>query len=131
MVSLFGLSIKPAGERDVSKVRPSLISKRNPSHIIAGIRVHLCNLAAQSGASLFLHEYSSPVLLSAPEWIYDKTEGIVATANATFTHAIIEDLMYVGNWTVLEEVKGFERLTLHGVQEAAKLWIVARPRSTL
>lgn len=112
------------------KVHPGLISKRDLSHILVGIRVHLCNLAAQSGASLFLHEYSSPVLLSAPEWIYDKAEGIVATANATFTHAIVEDLTYVGNWTVLEEVKGFERLTLHGVQEAAKLWIIARPRST-
>jgi len=102
----------------------------NSPHIFIGIRVHICNLAAQSGASLFLHEYSSPVLLSAPEWIYDKTEGIVATNNATFTHAIVEGLMYLGHWTVLEEVKGFERLTLHGVQEAAKLWIVARPRST-
>lgn len=112
-------------------VCPALILKRNSSYIITGIRVHLCNLAAQSGASLFLHEYSSPGLHSAPEWVYDKTEGIVPTANATFTHAIIEDLTHLGNWTVLEEVKGFERLTLHGVQQAAKLWVVARTRSAL
>ena len=112
-------------------VCPALILKRTSSHITAGIRVHLCNLAAQSGASLFLHEYSSPGLHSAPEWIYDKTEGIVSTANATFTHAIIEDLTHLGNWTVLEEVKGFERLTLHGVQQAAKLWVVARTPSSL
>ena len=122
--------MKPPGERAILKVHPGLVSKWNPPHIFAGIRVHLCNLAAQSGASLFLHEYSSPVLLSAPEWVYDKAEGIVATANATFTHAIVEDLTSIGNWTVLEEVKGFERLTLHGVQEAVKLWIVARPHST-
>lgn len=55
----------------------------------------------------------------------------MSTANATFTHAIIEDLTHLGNWTVLEEVKGFERLTLHGVQQAAKLWVVARTPSTL
>jgi alpha-1,6-mannosyltransferase len=108
-----------------------LISKRNSSHAFVGLQVHLCNLAVQSGASLFLHEYSSPVLLSASEWIYDKTEGIVATSNATFTHAIVEDLAHVGNWTTLEEIKGFECLTLHGMQEAAKLWIIARPHSTL
>jgi len=118
--------MKP-GERATLMVCRALISKRNSSHIIVGIRVHLCNLATQSGASLFLHEYSLPALVSAPGWIYDKTEGIVATANATFTHAIIEDLMHLGNWTILEEVKGFERLTLHGVQEAAKLWIIADP----
>lgn len=112
-------------------MRPGLISKRNPPHISVGVRVHLCNLAAQSGASLFLHEYSSPVLLSAPEWIYDKTEGIVATAKTTFTHAIVEDLTHLGNWTVLQEVRGFERLTLRGVQESVKLWIVARTHSTL
>ena len=119
------LSMKPGGERATLMVCPVLISKRNSSYIIVGIRVHLCNLATQSGASLFLHEYSPP------GWIYDKTEGIVATANATFTHAIIEDLAHLGNWTVLEEVRGFERLTLHGVQEAAKLWIVERSRNTL
>jgi hypothetical protein len=119
------------GERAMLTVCPTLISKRNSSHIIVGIRAHLCNLAIQSGASLFLHEYSSPALVSAPGWIYDKTEGIVATANATFTHAIIEDLTHLGSWTMVEEVRGFDRLTLHGVEEAAKLWIVARTRSTL
>ena len=123
--------MKLGGERAMLMVCPALILKRGSSHIIAGIRVHLCNLATQSGASLFLHEYSSPALHSTPEWIYDKTEGIVPTANATFTHAIIEDLTHLGNWTVLDEVKGFERLTLRGVQQATKLWVVARTRSAL
>jgi hypothetical protein len=127
----YELSMKSEGESVTLMVCLVSLSKRNSSHITVGIQVHLCNLATQSGASLFLHEYSLPFLLSAPEWIYDKSEGIIATANATFTHAIVEDIAHLGNWTVLEEVKGFERLTLHGVQEAAKLWIIARPRSTL
>ena len=121
--------MKLEGEIVMLRVRLGLTSKQNSSHIFVGVRVHLCNLAAQSGASLFLHENSSPVLLSPPDWIYDKTEGIVATANATFTHAIVEDLTHLANWTVLEEVNGFERLTLHGVQETPELWIIARPRS--
>ncbi|KAF7290124.1 Mannosyltransferase [Mycena chlorophos] len=56
------------------------------------VRAHVCNLALQSGASLFTHIHAPPYpqyLPSAGDWVYDKTDAPASFAN--FTHLISED----------------------------------------
>ncbi|KAF7314395.1 Mannosyltransferase [Mycena kentingensis (nom. inval.)] len=57
----------------------------------APVRAHLCNLALQSGASLFTHIHAPPYpsyLSPAGDWIYDKSDSPTSFAN--FTHLVSE-----------------------------------------
>ncbi|KAA1476212.1 alpha-1,6-mannosyltransferase subunit [Dentipellis sp. KUC8613] len=118
----------------------------------ANVHVHISNLAAQTGASLFLQTHAPPYpafidASSANNWTYDKTEDLSArdlAAMPGLTHAITEAPLGRG-WTVVDVVKGFERWALQrdvkglvereGIEgllgvlkmvEGEKLWILER-----
>lgn len=65
---------------------------------LVAVHVHMSNLAAQTGASLFLHTHAPPFLsdLTAPpnrNWVYDKTEHLtpqLLTGSKEVTHVIAE-----------------------------------------
>lgn len=89
------------------------------------MHVHISNLAAQTGASLFLQTHAPPYLTQigihpppkSHNWVYNKTENLTQldiTNTKDFTHVIAE----VGDdaagfalqqWDVVEAVEGFER----------------------
>jgi alpha-1,6-mannosyltransferase len=86
------------------------------------VHVHIGNLAAQSGASLFLHTHSPPYrpdlgivppsISAAHPWIYNKTENLTPADiayDSSFTHAIAEetDLLPVGSLYAVEVIDGF------------------------
>jgi alpha-1,6-mannosyltransferase len=84
------------------------------------VHVHIANLAAQSGASLFLHThappYRSPLGIRSPTisaaWIYNKTENLAPTHiayDSVFTHVIAEsrDSLPAGRWEVVDAIDGF------------------------
>ncbi|KAF8055562.1 glycosyltransferase family 22 protein [Lyophyllum atratum] len=93
------------------------------------VHVHISNLAAQTGASLFLHFNEGPRLpgthvLSSKEchrgckgacWVYNKTESLATedlTANTFVTHLITEtkpDALAARHWKTVASVKSFER----------------------
>lgn len=60
--------------------------------------MHISNLAAQTGASLFLHTHAPPFLseFTTPlnrDWVYDKTENLtpqLLTGSKAVTHVIAE-----------------------------------------
>ena len=91
-----------------------------------GVNIHICNLAAQTGASLFLHEHAAPYLANttSPDWSYDKTEGMVDMGQ--FTHAIVENLASVDGWKVDTVVEAFNGVTKRGLRYAPALWIVSQ-----
>ncbi|TFY59156.1 hypothetical protein EVG20_g7892 [Dentipellis fragilis] len=118
----------------------------------ASVHVHIANLAAQTGASLFLQTHAPPYpafidASSANNWTYDKTEDLSArdlAAMPGLTHAITEEPLGRG-WTVIDVVKGFKRWALEkdvkglvereGIEgllgvlkmvEGEKLWILER-----
>lgn len=82
------------------------------------IHVHICDLAAQTGSSLFLHEN--------PEWVYDKDEK--GPRNASITHVIAEEKPTWGKWKEVAVVEGFERLDWSNLDIKTKemLWIMER-----
>ena len=64
--------------------------------------VHICNLAAQTGASLFTQVHD--------DWTYDKTEGLSLaklTWSQTYTHLIAEPANPPRGWRVAETFDGF------------------------
>jgi alpha-1,6-mannosyltransferase len=68
------------------------------------VHVHICNLAAQTGASLFTHAHDA--------WTYNKTENLTPAQlrAAPFTHLLAEtpaDFAGAG-WTVRESVRAFD-----------------------
>ena len=60
------------------------------------VHVHISNLAAQTGASLFLQTHSAPYppflpsLTSGQNWTYNKTENLTTYSPSPFTHLIVE-----------------------------------------
>ncbi|KAH0832984.1 glycosyltransferase family 22 protein [Lanmaoa asiatica] len=88
--------------------------------IPAIVHVHISNLAAQTGASLFLHEHAPPILSaslpSEPSWTYNKTESLTRSmiSSSSFTHLIAESPEMAGEeWTVVEAILGFKRWKLN------------------
>lgn len=87
----------------------------NGNHFL--VHVHIANLAAQSGASLFLHEHSYPYptylrLPTHTDWIYNKTENMTPsdlTSATHFTHLIVEDrtLFSTTEWLTADCIKAF------------------------
>ena len=83
------------------------------------VHVHIANLAAQSGASLFLHTHAPPYRSrlgvlppSSSSWIYNKTENLAPSYiayDSPFTHAIAEskDALPAGRWQVVDVIDGF------------------------
>jgi alpha-1,6-mannosyltransferase len=89
------------------------------------VHVHIANLAAQSGASLFLHTHAPPYrsrlgilppfAYAARPWIYNKTENLTPADiayNSPFTHVIAEnrDALPPGRWQVVDVIDGFRGL---------------------
>lgn len=104
-------------------VNPSPFSAwRTENEHIIPVHVHIGNLAAQSGASLFLHAHSPPyrphlgIVPSSTSathpWVYNKTENLTPANiahDSSFTHAIAEDrdLLPVGSLDAVEVIDGF------------------------
>ncbi|KAI0649537.1 Alg9-like mannosyltransferase family-domain-containing protein [Trametes meyenii] len=90
------------------------------------VHVHISNLAAQTGASLFLHSNAPPFFPGLEtghptDWIYDKTENLsfrALTVSREITHLIAEvnSLPHTGAgleaWTPVAVVDGFDRWEL-------------------
>jgi alpha-1,6-mannosyltransferase len=87
------------------------------------VHVHISNLAAQTGASLFLHNNSPPYtpLIPAPatgDWVYNKTENLTShdlTTSTSLTHLIAEssaEFVGTGGWNLVGSVQGFSRWKL-------------------
>lgn len=93
------------------------------------MHVHICNLAAQTGASLFTQKHSPPGLITQPgsdtPVVYSKTESLTPSQLTSgsppydFTHLIIEKhpTLFLGGlprgerdkWEVVATLYGFER----------------------
>jgi alpha-1,6-mannosyltransferase len=87
------------------------------------VHVHIANLAAQSGASLFLHTHAPPyrsslgilppAVSAGHPWIYNKTEHLTPADfayHSLFTHVIAEsgDALPAGRWEVVDVIDGFQ-----------------------
>ncbi|KAL5504359.1 PIM1 [Sanghuangporus vaninii] len=88
------------------------------------VHVHISNLAAQTGASLFLQTHAPPYPSFLPtleskqnNWIYNKTENLTPsdiTSSRHFTHAIIEasdlnsNAFPLESWEVVKCVSAFD-----------------------
>ncbi|PSR76658.1 hypothetical protein PHLCEN_2v8255 [Hermanssonia centrifuga] len=117
----------PGGEA-LSRFNELYASRQN-------VHVHISNLAAQTGASLFLQTHAPPYLpgysIAPPEhsayWRYDKTENLTPTAltaSGNITHAIAEitdraapnSFAATGfpkhQWIMTAVITGLERLRL-------------------
>jgi alpha-1,6-mannosyltransferase len=104
--------------KGVSDGIPSL-SHRNYSLSLTPVHVHVSNLAAQTGASLFLQTYSAPFHPSLPNppldlnWTYNKTENLTTYSPSRFTHLIAEASEPVPRgWRKVECVEGLGRWSL-------------------
>jgi len=72
------------------------------------VHVHISNLAAQSGSSLFLH--------TNPTWVYDKNETLPTPVPEYFTHLISEypvSAYEKAGWRTVECVDGFDRWSIN------------------
>lgn len=84
--------------------------------------MHISNLAAQTGATLFLQLNAPPYYPPRPAppavWVYNKTENLspaaLSVSGASFTHLIselspVEDATLRSHWKVAGVVAGFDR----------------------
>ncbi|KAL5486268.1 ECM39 [Sanghuangporus weigelae] len=102
------------------------------------MHVHISNLAAQTGASLFLQTHSPPYPSFLPSlestqnnWIYNKTENLTPsdiTSSRHFTHAIVEasdldsNAFPLASWEVVKCVSAFDGFrVVRGVSGASGL----------
>nr|VWO95749.1 N/A [Ganoderma boninense] len=99
------------------------------------VHVHISNLAAQTGASLFLHRNAPPFhpAIGSPahtQWVYDKTENLsladlARARNATHVIAEVEEL-HKGDrkdadaWIEVARVAGFDGWRFGGVRALAQ-----------
>ena len=95
---------------------------------LAPPHIHISNLAAQSGASLFLQLHSSPHYHHQPlsnthdEWVYNKTENLTisilcSSSSPVITHLISEippskDPLLDQHWYTVQVVEGFDRWSI-------------------
>ncbi|KAF9649276.1 alpha-1,6-mannosyltransferase subunit [Thelephora ganbajun] len=86
---------------------------------VDNVHVHISNLAAQTGASLFLQTRSAPYHPSLPSpysglnWTYNKTEDLTTYSPSRFTHLIAEASEPVPwGWKKVDCVEGFDRWSL-------------------
>ena len=101
-----------------------------PSSSPIPVHVHISNLAAQTGASLFLHTHAPPFFshFDAPptrDWVYDKTEHLppqLLTGSKEVTHVIAEydggssplPVGFSANyWRPVARISGFDRWTIN------------------
>ena len=87
---------------------------------LPSVHVHISNLAAQTGASLFLQTRSTPYhpSLSAPSlgrnWTYNKTENLTTYSPSRFTHLIAEASEPVPRgWKKVDCIEGFDSWSLN------------------
>ncbi|CAL1695049.1 unnamed protein product [Somion occarium] len=89
------------------------------------VHVHISNLAAQTGVSLFLQTHAPPypsqIGIKPPpksyNWVYNKTENLTPqdiTNGRHFTHAIVEvgpdvSTFSMREWDVVDTIQAFER----------------------
>ncbi|KAL0953154.1 hypothetical protein HGRIS_004417 [Hohenbuehelia grisea] len=106
---------------DLLHARLAAASTLRPQDTVTA-NVHICNLAAQTGASLFTQTFSPPYL--SPTWanahnihaVYNKTEGMspfaITTVDPSYSHLIIEmppDMFFgAGKWKVVGTVQAFD-----------------------
>lgn len=96
----------------------------NPTTTTSPVHVHISNLAAQTGASLFTQRHSDPQWQhsgseAGNQWKYDKTEGLLVDeltkAGSPYTHLILEELpsekvLKKRGWRVVSTVNALERV---------------------
>ena len=90
------------------------------------VHVHISNLAAQTGASLFLQRNAPPFYPGLAEpphtnWTYDKTENLSLvdlTRSRNVTHLIAEvsvlESSHAHGWTPVALIGGFDGWRFHG-----------------
>ncbi|PCH42136.1 glycosyltransferase family 22 protein [Wolfiporia cocos MD-104 SS10] len=97
------------------------------------VHVHISNLAAQTGASLFLQTHAPPYFpglsIEPPThvWMYNKTEHLspqLLSASREITHIIAEAdsaALYGPEWTPIGSILGFDRWQFRpGVKDALR-----------
>ncbi|KAF5342526.1 hypothetical protein D9611_002046 [Ephemerocybe angulata] len=97
----------------------------NPHTTKSPVHVHISNLAAQTGASLFTQIYSQPQWDGIGDrnvnWVYNKTEGLslaeLTGYSSPFTHLIVEELppksvLRRRGWKVVRAVRAYGGVNL-------------------
>ncbi|XP_006459540.1 hypothetical protein AGABI2DRAFT_184199 [Agaricus bisporus var. bisporus H97] len=114
-----------------------------PATTLPPPHVHICNLAAQSGTTLFQHlnspPYHSALYLwpnSVPPttpWIYNKTENLTLSElsrSPHFTHIISEQPPtspeIAGHWNLMKAIPAFDRVVLDKELLTHKRWELPR-----
>lgn len=111
------------------------------------VKVHISNLAAQTGASLFQQTHTPPTAVFLPssaqasaerKWVYDKTENLtpseLSSSSRGYTHLIVEapvpaelekSALWKRQWAVEGERWVIDREIVREVVNAAKRGDVA------
>jgi len=98
----------------------SLVRFNEHYKTVDSVHVYVSNLAAQTGASLFLQTHSAPYYSSLPtpssglNWVYNKTENLTNYSQFRFTHLIAEATNPVPRgWKKVDCIEGFDRWSLN------------------